>query len=209
MARATATDPIRNFKFQVSILSAGGNLATDAPDLGNLGFAVVSGLSVQNEMVGYREGGMNTHPHKFLGQSDFAPVTFSRGVFPSQSDLYRWQQFLHRWNQASLIASGSDPSQSGSSYRCDILVKVFDHPATSSNYNYSEPSGYNGNTTPGVVKMAFKLHECWPGAYALSDLNAGDSGIMIQQLTIHHEGFVVAWTEEEINTLLGTNGTTS
>jgi phage tail-like protein len=209
MARATATDPIRNFKFQVSILSAGGNLANDTPNLSSLGFAVVSGLSVQNEMVGYREGGMNTHPHKFVGQSDFAPVTFSRGVFPDQADLYKWQQFLHRWNQASILGDGSNPNTTGSSYRCDILVKVFDHPATASTFTYAEPSAYNGDTTPGNIKMAFKLHECWPGAYALSDLNAGDSGIMIQQLTIHHEGFVVAWNEGEINTLLGTNGASS
>lgn len=205
MARATATDPIRNFKFQVTILPSG-VLATDAADLGKLGFAVVSGLSVQNEMVGYREGGMNTHPHKFIGQSDFAPVTFSRGVFPNQSDLYKWQTFLHRWNQASGTGTGSNPGTAGSSYRCDILVKVFDHPSTSSNFTYSEPSGFDKDTTPGNPTMAFKLFECWPGAYALSDLNAGDSGIMIQQLTIHHEGFVVAWNTDEINKLSSNNG---
>jgi hypothetical protein len=45
------------------------------------------------------------------------------------------------------------------------------------------------------------LFNCWTGAYGLSDLNAGDNGIMIQQLNIHHEGFVVAWTPEEIATI--------
>ena len=73
MARSAKSDPIRNFKFQVTINATGNNLANMTTGLSRIGFAAMSGLSVQNEMVGYREGGMNTHPHKFIGQSDFAP----------------------------------------------------------------------------------------------------------------------------------------
>lgn len=195
MARSATTDPIRNFKFQVTINAQGG-LLSSARDLDKIGFAAMSGLSVQNEMVGYREGGMNTHPHKFVGQSDFAPVTFSRGVFANQSQMYKWQQFLHSWNQAS------DGSTGGSrDYRCDILVKVYDHPVSAGVYN-STPGDVNANAPdPGVARFGFKLYDCWPGAFSLSDLNAGDSGIMVQQLTVHHEGFVVAWTAEDVSGL--------
>ena len=54
------------------------------------------------------------------------------------------------------------------------------------------------NVKPGNVKLAFKMFNCWPGAYGLSDLNAGDNGIMVQQMNIHHEGFYVAWNDEDI-----------
>ena len=47
MARSTVTDPVRNFKFQVSIVASGA-LGTAAKGLDKLGFAVMSGLSVQN-----------------------------------------------------------------------------------------------------------------------------------------------------------------
>jgi phage tail-like protein len=194
MARSAKSDPIRNFKFQVTI-NPEGALDTVAEGLSRIGFAAMSGLSVQNEMVGYREGGMNTHPHKFIGQSDFAPVTFSRGVFEKQSQMYRWQQFLHSWNQATNGSSSLD-----NRYRCDILVKVFDHPVSSG--AYSEPGQIDQNEPQmGDPRFGFKLFNCWPGAYSLSDLNAGDSGIIVQQLTVHHEGFVVAWDAAELATL--------
>lgn len=193
MARSTVNDPIRNFKFQVQIVPPGnGGLATAAANIGNLGFSVMSGISVQNEMVGYREGGMNTHTHKLVGQSDFAPVTFSSGVFAGGADMWRWQEFLHSWNQAS---TGS--SSGNNDYRCDIIVKVFDHPVSAG--NYQEPDQVNGNNPNlGSAKLGIKLYNCWPGAYALSDLSAGESGIMIQQLTVHHEGFYIAWSDTEI-----------
>lgn len=198
MARSAKTDPIRNFKFRVSIIN--NNQTTG---IENLGFAVVSGLTVNNEMVGYREGGMNTHPHKFVGQSDFAPVTFSRGVFSGQAQLYKWQQFIHSWNQAS---SGSNSTTAGGNdYRCDILVKVFDHPHSSGSYG-TPGTALDSNFNPGNARWGFKLFDCWPGSYSVSDLNAGDSGIMIQQMVIHHEGFVVAWNESELSALSSTTG---
>lgn len=202
MARATASDPIRNFKFLVEIAPTGGagagkssGLSIAAPNISKLGFSVMSGISVQNEMVGYREGGMNTHTHKLVGQSDFAPVTFSRGVFFGQPDMWRWQEFIHSWNQASTGSTSVD-----NDYRCDITVRVFDHPVSAGNYQEAGQVNSN-NPNLGAPKLGIKLFNCWPGAYALSDLSAGESGIMIQQLTVHHEGFYIAWTEEEIGKL--------
>lgn len=195
MARSTKSDPIRNFKFQVTINPGAGSLGAAAKNLAQLGFAAMSGLAVQNEMVGYREGGMNTHPHKFVGQSDFAPVTFSRGVFQGQDQMYKWQQFLHSWNQATQGSTSAD-----NDYRCDILVKVYDHPVSAGAYN--NPGQLEGNNLQlGNARFGFKLFNCWPSAYSLSDLNAGDSGIIVQQLTVNHEGFVVAWSQEEVNAL--------
>lgn len=197
MACSAQSDPIRNFKFRVSI-NAGGALGSTAAGLGTLGFAVVSSLTVTNEMVGYREGGMNTHPHKFIGQSDFAPMNFSRGVFENQDQLYKWQQFLHSWNQASDGSSVID-----NNYRCDIFVEVYDHPI--SNGQYATPQGGQQNPSEtlslGDAKWGFKLFNCWPGSYSLSDLSAGDSGIVIQQMTIHHEGFVVGWNKAQVTAL--------
>lgn len=199
MARSAKSDPIRNFKFQVYINAAGQGLNNYAKDIAKLGFAAMSGLSVQNEMVGYREGGMNTHPHKFVGQSDFAPVTFSRGVFENQDQMYKWQQFIHAWNQGA-GASGVGSTPGDYDYRCDILVKVYDHPNSAG--SYSNPGSVDNNTTnPGSARFGFKLFNCWPGAFSLSDLNAGDSGIVVQQLTVHHEGFVVAWDEAGVREL--------
>jgi phage tail-like protein len=191
MARSSSTDPVRNFKFQVQIIPSAGGLTNHVgPSIGKLGFAVVSGLSVQNEMIAYREGGMNTHPHKMIGQSDFAPVTFSKGVFGHEKALYQWQTFLHSWSQGG---QGGGSVSGNNDYRCDIVVSVFDHPVSSG--SYATPGDTENAPTPaGQAKLAFKLFNCWPGSYSLTDLNAGDSSIMIQQMVINHEGFHIEWS---------------
>jgi phage tail-like protein len=154
----------------------------------------MSGLSVTNDVLAYREGGMNTHTHKMVGMSDFSAVSFVRGVFAEGDQLWKWQQFIHSWEGG--VPGGSTGINSQGDYRCDIIVKVYDHPTTSSNYTYSGGDTLNTNISkPGNVKMAMKLFNCWPGVFALGGLSAGDSGLLVQELTVHHEGFVVAWNQ--------------
>ena len=192
----TRTDPLRDFKFTVEI-TASGKLHTATTNIGKLGFAVVTGLSVTNEMIPYREGGMNTHPHKMIGQSDFSPITFSRGVFEGQDQLWKWQKFLHSWTQGtSAIDNGST---GGDDYRCDIKVTVYDHPH-SATLAQGDTAGYAINpgdlartVTPGNPKLRFTIYNAWPAGFALGDLNAGNSSIMIQQMTVNHEGFTIDW----------------
>lgn len=192
MARAAATDPLRNFKFQVIIQPESDSRLNGliGSRLPKLGFSVVSGLTVQNEMIAYREGGMNTHPHKMVGQSDYGPVTLTKGVFADQDALYLWQQFMHSWAQGGLDDSGS---QSGrNDYRCDVVVTVHDHPVSAG--SYAQPGVADSDPTPaGAIKLGYKLFNCWPASFSMGDLNAGDSSILIQQIVLNHEGFAIEW----------------
>ena len=215
----TRTDPIRSFKFEVQFLVPTGT-STDAPSrtytpaagapgtsqnnlskfasgLENLGFAAMSGLAVTNEVIQYREGGMNTHPHKMVGQTDFAPISFQRGVIENQDQLWRWQRFIHNWQ------SGSPGSTGGSDYRCDVLVWVYDHPH--SNASYTDNVGPSTGTQNGNKKLGIKIFNAWPASFTMSGLNASGSEIMVHELSLVHEGFMLAWTPTEIAALA--NGT--
>lgn len=205
-ATTQRTDPLRNFKFRVQILPITQTLEAKTSGIGEIGFAQVSGLSVSNEVITYREGGMNTHPHLFVGQSSFTPVAFARGAFAGQDQLWAWQRFMHAWVGGGV--SGHTDGNPGTDYRCNIIVKVYDHPHTASgavapgegNLRYAYDGGEtNGNTiVPGAVKLQYKLYNCWPGSYSLSDLSAGDTtGIMVQTMNVHHEGFYIDWTGAE------------
>ena len=218
-AFVSRTDPLRNFKFRVSIDPIGTALANLLTGIGDIGFAQVGDLSVTNDIISYREGGMNTHPHKMVGQSDFAPVSFTRGAFAGQDQLWRWQKFMHAWLGGG-VAGGEGLANTDDNYRCNITVKVYDHPHTASGaiaagngtsadgtsllYAYdgavaSTTSGTTGaSVVPGKIKLQYKLYNCWPGAFALTGLNAGDNGIMIQQMTVHHEGFYISWDGSNI-----------
>lgn len=193
MARPSKTDPLRNFKFRVQIQPTG-TLLAQAPGLTRLGFSVVSGVSVQNELIAYREGGMNTHPHKMVGQSDYAPVTFSKGVFAHEDELYRWQQFLHSWTQGDGRSQGGTTASSND-YRADISVFVYDHPVSSGAYSTPGETVAVGSPA-GRVKLGYKLFNCWPASYSMTDLNAGDSSIMIQQMVVNHEGFAIVFADD-------------
>lgn len=126
----------------------------------------------------------NTAPHKMIGQSDWGPITFSKGLFAQEANLYNWQTFLNSWNQGG-VAGGS--TSSDNDYRADIIVSVFDHPVSAG--SYATPGDTNTAPTPaGNRKLAFKLHNAWPASWSLTDLNAGDSSILIQQLVVNHEG---------------------
>jgi phage tail-like protein len=199
MPKTQRTDPLRNFKFTVRFSPLDNELSALLTGIGDLGFAQMGGLSVQNELIAYREGGMNTHPHKMIGQSDFPAISFARGAFATQDQLWKWQKFMHSWVNGGINGFPGGASGDATNYRCNIVVRVFDHPYTAGDavyaYDSSDPST---SLKPGNVKLAFKLFNCWPGAYGLSDLNAGDNGIMIQQLNVHHEGFSVAWTEGDV-----------
>lgn len=195
MATTLRTDPLRNFKFTVKFVPLDNTLENLTKGIGDLGFAQMGGLSVQNELIAYREGGMNTHPHKMMGQSDFPPISFARGAFANQDQLYLWQKFMHSWIDGGAGGFAGGASGDATNYRCNIIVKVFDHPYTAQGVQYQYGNVKTEKAiAPGNAKLQFKIFNCWPGAYGLSDLNAGDNGIMIQQLNIHHEGFVVDWT---------------
>lgn len=197
MARAANTDPLRNFKFRVTIQPPT-NLATVVGGLATLGFSVVSGLTVQNEMIAYREGGMNTHPHKMVGQSDYGPVTLTKGVFNGQDSLYKWQQFMHSWSQGGVTPAAGGSTSDNNNYRCDVVVAVYDHPVSAGVYQNPSPTGFTG-ISAGVAKLAYKLHNCWPASFSMGDLNAGDSSILIQQIVLNHEGFSLSFDEDAEN----------
>jgi len=200
MAKVIRTDPLRNFKFRVQINPTGDSpLATMAAGIGNLGFAQMSGIAVTNEVIPYREGGMNTHPHKMVGQSDFAPVSLARGVFANTggSALYYWQEFLHSWQGGYPTGTGSAGNGiggEGSEYRCEVKVTVYDHPVTSTGYAYDTDPAAGATTVDLPARLSVTLFNAWPGSFSISDLNAGDNGILIQQLQLHHEGFSMDWS---------------
>ncbi len=154
-----STDPLRNFKFQVVIEMF--------PNL-TFGFMSVSGWNITTEVISYREGAMNTTTQKMPGQSDFSPITLSRGVaVGTPSDLLWMKQLFTVIQGTGTIAAGND-------FRSNVDVYVLDFPVT----------------TPTVpIKAAFKIYNSWPTTLSFGDLDAGASQLLVAQLALAHEGF--------------------
>jgi len=156
-----ATDPLRNFKFLVTLQPPSG-----API--SMGFMSVSGLNMTVDVIAYREGGYNTTTQKMPGQADFSPITLSRGVAVGTTQDYNWMR------QLFTVLQGSGPAVDGNNFRWSVLIQILDHPVTAANV---------------AVKAEFKVYNAWPTSIAWSDLDAGANQLFISQLVLAHEGF--------------------
>lgn len=173
-ARSVA-DPLRNFKFQVQFVQGAGASGSTVQELARIGFTSVEGLNMSTEMIPYREGGWNTNPHKLPGMTDFSPVTMSSGVFYTKPGMWNVAKnmFAVQWGNGT-ITKGQD-------FRFDVIIRVFDHPITK-----GVGSATNGRTDgPALI---YKLYNAWVANVAYSGLNAMDNAVLVQQLTLHHEG---------------------
>jgi phage tail-like protein len=157
-----ATDPLRNFRFNVNIYHP------TLPGFTSMGFMTVSGLNITTEVIPYREGGMNTTTQKMPGQSDFAPITLSQGVAVGAGPLWAWTKELFT------VMQGTGTGAPGADFRATVDVMVLDFPVT----------------TPTVpVKAIYRIYNAWPTSIAFSDLDAGANAVLMQQLSLAHEGF--------------------
>lgn len=159
-----ATDPLRNFKFHVRITHP-----TNPSWFATMGFMSVSGLNITTEVIPYRQGGYNTTTQKMPGQSDFAPITLSKGLAVG-NDI----QMMYWMEELFTVMQGTGNGSPGKDFRATVDVMVLDHPVT---------------TKRVPVKAAFRVYNAWPTAVAFSDLDAGANAIVVSQMTLAHEGF--------------------
>lgn len=167
------TDPLRNFRFQVNIhhQTAKGNMAA------RLGFMTLGGLSVETDLIAYRQGGFNTTTQKMPGQTNFPPLTLSRGMMVGTEDQYLW------FKEVFSVISGAGPKTApGTDFRSDIDIYVLAHPWTRS------------NNVP--VKAKYHVYNAWPQSLAYTDLDAGGNGIIMEQMVLQHEGFGLVYATD-------------
>lgn len=156
-----ATDPLRNFRFVVQI---------NHPALkGRIGFMSVSGLSLSTEVIAYRQGGNNTTTQKMPGQTDFAPISLTKGLAVGDNFFMNWMRELFA------VTSGTGLGTSGNDFRHSMNIMVLEHPNTSQ--------------TSVPVKAVFKVYNAWLTSLSFTDLDAGANAIIVQQMVFAHEGF--------------------
>lgn len=178
------TDPLRNFRFQVNIHhnTSKGNMAA------RLGFMTVGGLSVETDLIAYRQGGFNTTTQKMPGQTNFPPLTLSRGMMVGTEDQYVWFKEVF-----SVVAGNGPKTPAGTDFRADIDIYVLAHPWTRS--------------TQVPVKAKYHVYNAWPQSLAYSDLDAGGNGLIMEQMVLQHEGFGLIYASDNANSSVENSAT--
>lgn len=176
IAKPADRDPLRNFKFRIDFI---GNESVAGRFRLQSGFISISGLGIQTDMIPYREGGDNTITRKMPGQSDVGPLQLIRGMFMlPNSPQYEWFKSVFAVNWGAGNTGFNDD------FRCNAIIRVNKHPVTK--WSQGGEGDPNANSSAG---MAWKVYNCWPGALQYNDLNAGDNSILVETMTLHHEGF--------------------
>jgi phage tail-like protein len=177
MFSSLATDPVRNFKFLVDIESVnpGGTFPHPNFSLAPLGFTSVSGLSITTQSIPYRQGGYNTTVHQIPGQTEFTPITLQKGVILGQGQAFEWMKMLFS------VIQGAGHSDKTYSFRANVDIWVLHHPETFIASDNTKP--------PFTPVMKFRVYNAWITSISYSDLNAGDNNLVVEQMTLVHEGF--------------------
>jgi len=180
------TDPVRNFKFLVTFQGKEWTVPTSM----QMGFVSLSGLSVTTEPIAYREGGYNTNVHQIPGQSAFTPITLSKGVMLGQASNAAWMKRLFS------VITPSISSGVGAGFRCDLDIQVLSHPNPQSSTGAAAAGGTQGQANTAYqqhTSLRFKVYNAWISSLSYSNLDAGANTLMVEEMSLVHEGFDVAY----------------
>jgi phage tail-like protein len=191
-SRGLNSDPLRNFRFNVNINHP------QIPSMARMGFMAMSGLAVNNEVIPYREGGNNTTTRKMPGQSDFGPITLTRGFMAAPiasggsgivsntgtNEIYKW------FSQIFSVNVGAGFGSATTDFRVRVTIDVLAHPITNGGMAA-------GNDAPPPIKARFFLYNAWPMGYSFSDLESGGNAVFIETLSLAHEGWTVVTASQD------------
>jgi phage tail-like protein len=184
-------DPVRNFRFIVEFypmaVKKSGNNVGWTP-VGRVGFNSVSGLAISIDTLALREGGYNTTYHQIPLQASYSPITFQRGVVLGTKQHWDWMR-----NMLQVIQGRSTGMKT--LFRSDIVVKVLNSPVPyamgKSGYRPDEQQFNNAKDDSWTLQL--RMYNAFPSSIAYSDLNASDSALLVEQMTVVHEGFEIKW----------------
>ena len=191
-----ASDPLRNFRFIARFTALSNKMGVSFDT--KVGFTSIQGLNVQTEAIPYREGGYNSTVHYLPGQQTFSPVTFQRGVVVGTHQNWDW--FLKLFDPGTNGSKSSNTVDSEgltSDFRCAITIDVLGHPRPKTQ-DYTMTNSIANGDTPASY-MRFVLLNAWPTNIAYSDLNATDNAVLVEQMTVVHEGLTLRWEHGEGN----------
>jgi phage tail-like protein len=128
------------------------------------GISNVSGLRRKTEVVTHREGGDPNSVRRSPGQTTYDSIILVRGR-THDTEFERWA------NKVWSFGAGLGDEVSLKDFRKDIIIELYNE--------------------AGQRVMAFNVFRCWPSEYvALEELDANDTCVALETLTLQHEGWM-------------------
>jgi phage tail-like protein len=131
------------------------------------GVSKISALKRTTEVIEHREGGDPSSTRKSPGHTKYEPITMERGVTHDPA----FEQWANKvWNYGAAL--GAEVSLKD--FRKDITIEIYNE--------------------AGQLALAYHVYRCWVSEFrALPDLDANADAVLIQSITLVHEG----WERDE------------
>ena len=127
------------------------------------GVSYVSPLERSTDVIELREGGDASSVRKLPGITRFAPITLRRGV-TRDAEFEKWADKVWKFG----AAAGAEVSLKD--FRKSIVIELYNE--------------------AGQLVRRYVVHRCWPSQFeALSELDADGNEIVLESLTLQHEGW--------------------
>jgi phage tail-like protein len=129
--------------------------------------------------------------HQIPGQTSFQPIAFSRGVILGTNQNQNWMKQLF-----TTVAGTASGGGIGHNFRCNIDISVLSHP------NPERQAAYNTASTGAGdlhTSMRFRVYNAWINTLSYSDLSAGGNDLMVEAMTVVHEGWDLVWAKDLAN----------
>lgn len=124
----------------------------------------VSALARTTEVIAHREGGDPNLDRVSPGRTQFEPITLSRGRTQDEA-FEQWANLV--WT----LGAGLGSEVALADFRKDIAIDLLNE--------------------AGQRVLSWKVFRCWPSEYvALGPLDAEDSAVVVESLTLENEGWV-------------------
>jgi phage tail-like protein len=125
------------------------------------GVSKVSAVKRSSKVIDYNEGG-NAVTLKGLGRTSYDPITIERGL--------TFDSGFQNWANAAQVLDKGAASTSLANLRREVRIELLNE--------------------EGQTVYRFLIHRCWVSEYqALSDLDAGGSGVALEHLKLENEGW--------------------
>jgi phage tail-like protein len=189
---SVAADPIRNFRFIVSFYPTvrEGSEVPGWKPVGRFGFTSVSGFGFSLERLEIREGGYNTTAYQVPTHVRHSGLQLDRGISLGTRQNWDWMRMMFRTVQGR--AQGAEAF-----FRSDVEIAVLVHPVP-----YSTDTGFGREQNPyqtardDDVALRFRVYNAWPSSVIYSDVNSGDNALMVERMTLVHEGIDLKWGDQ-------------
>lgn len=124
------------------------------------GFQKVTGLKMDTEVIEYREGGDSLTVSKTPGLTTFEPITLERGM-STDTDMWDWASKIFDYHDVDQVNSPQ--------FRANVTIKLRDR---------------NGD-----IAKIWEVPNAWVSSYETGDFDAQGNNVMIERITVQHEGW--------------------